>query len=274
MNLLHAFVLGALQGLTEFIPISSTAHLLIAQEILRLPTGETTFAFLVIVQMGTLLSLLAHYWRDFATIVANMFSWKAMKTSTEARLGWYLIVATLPALLSGYLLHDAVESLFRMPLPEAAIRLFSAAFLLAWAEWMPKKSRPLNSLNWLDALLIGLFQVVAVFPGASRSGATISGGMLRGLTRPAAARFAFLMSVPVLAAAGGYELAGILRMPDVDAILPALLVGFLTASLTGWWAIRWLLRFLERHSLYGFASYCAGAGLLCALAWFMRWLVL
>lgn len=269
MNLLHALLLGAVQGLTEFLPISSTAHLLIAQNILHIPPGETTFAFLVVVQMGTLLSLLVHYWRDFAAIVSKMFNRESLATSFAARLGWYLVLATLPALLGGYLLHDAVESLFRTPLLEAAIRLFSAAILLTLAEWPSKKSRPLDSLNWLDALLIGLFQVIAVFPGASRSGATISGGLLRGLNRPAAARFSFLMSVPVLATAGGYELVSILQTASMRAALPALLVGFLTAALTGWWAIRWLLRFLERHSLYGFAGYCAGVGLLCLFVWLL-----
>lgn len=267
MNLVHAFLLGVLQGLTEFIPVSSTAHLLIAQSILRIPAEDATFAFLVIVQMGTLVSLLIHYWRDFATILSKMFCRKAIKTSIEARLGWYIVLATLPALLGGYLLHDAVELLFRTPLLEAAIRLFSAAILLALAEGASKKSRSLDSLNWLDALLIGLFQVIAVFPGASRSGATISGGMLRGLNRPAAARFAFLMSVPVLLAAGGYELVGVLRTPNLGTLFPALLVGLLTAALTGWWAIRWLLRFLESHSLYGFAGYCVVLGLFCVLVW-------
>jgi undecaprenyl-diphosphatase len=118
-------------------------------------------------------------------------------------------------------------------------------------------------MTWLDALTVGLFQVIAVFPGASRSGSTISGGMLRGLDRPSAARFAFLMSVPVMLAAGLYEMLNVLQMPDLATFLPLLAVGFVSAAITGWFAIRWLIAFLGKRSLYGFAVYCALLGAAC-----------
>ncbi len=268
MSLFHAFLLGIVQGLTEFIPVSSTAHLLIAQRALHIPAGQMTFAFLVIVQLGTVVSLGIHYWRDFVRLLTAMFRRKTDTSARDARLGWYIVIATLPALIGGYFLRDAVERLFRVPLLEASIRLFAAAILLSLAERFSAKSRSLEMLTWLDTLVIGLFQVIAVFPGASRSGATISGGMLRGLNRPAAARFAFLLSAPVMLAAGSYELLGLVRTAHLQDALPALLVGFVTAAATGWLAIRWLLRFLERHSLYGFAGYCAGLGVvLLGLFW-------
>ena len=115
-------------------------------------------------------------------------------------------------------------------------------------------------MTWLDALLIGVMQVISVFPGASRSGTTISGGMFRGFDRPSAARFAFLMSVPVMLAAGGYEMLDVLQMPNLGEFLPLLAVGFVTAAIVGWFAIKWLIGYLSKHSLYVFAVYCAVVG--------------
>ena len=115
-------------------------------------------------------------------------------------------------------------------------------------------------MTWLDALIVGLFQIIAVFPGASRSGSTISGGMFRGFDRPSAARFAFLMSVPVMLAAGGYEMLDVIQMPNLGEFLPLLAVGFVTAAVVGWFAIKWLIDYLSKHSLYVFAMYCAVVG--------------
>src|SRR5512146_2648491 len=239
MTLLHSFLLGIIQGLTEFIPVSSTAHLLIGQTLFGIPADNAMFAFLVIVQLGTVISLLVFYWKDFISIVRAFFAFR--HASPERDLGVYIIVATIPALLVGYLLKDAVEALFKAPLLEASIRLFSAAILLALAEWLTKKNRGLDSMTWLDALVVGVFQIVSVFPGASRSGTTIAGGMFRGFDRPSAARFAFLMSVPVMLAAGGYEMLDVFKMPNLGGFLPLLAVGFVTAAIVGWFAIKWLL---------------------------------
>jgi undecaprenyl-diphosphatase len=175
-------------------------------------------------------------------------------------MGWYILIATIPALLAGYFLKDAVEALFGLPLLQASIRLFAAAILLTLAEWLTKKIRKLDSMNWRDALVVGSFQIISVFPGASRSGSTISGGMFRNFDRPSAARFAFLMSVPVMLAAGGYEMLDVVRMPGLAEFLPALAVGFITAAIVGWLAVRWLLRYLAHHSLYAFSAYCAVIG--------------
>jgi undecaprenyl-diphosphatase len=258
MTLLHAFLLGILQGLTEFIPVSSTAHLLIAQKILNIPADDAMFSFLVIVQLGTIVSLFAFYWKDLLSILKATFDFR--HSTPERNLGFYIILATIPALLAGYLLKDAVEALFRQPMLEASIRLFAAAILLSLAEWISKKNRSLNSMTWLDALIIGVMQVIAVFPGASRSGTTIAGGMFRGFDRPSAARFSFLMSVPVMLAAGGYEMLDVIQMPDLAQFLPLLAVGFVTAAVTGWFAIKWLINYLSKNSLYIFAAYCAVVG--------------
>jgi undecaprenyl-diphosphatase len=190
MTLIQSIVLGIIQGLTEFLPVSSTAHLLIGERLLGIPSSDLMTAFLVLVQLGTLLSLIVLFWKDLIGLVRAFF---ARPFSTpQNRLAWHLIIATIPAALFGFLLRHAVEALFRQPLLEASVRLLITALLLALAEWLGKRTRSQDSMTPLDALIIGLFQVLSVFPGASRSGTTISGGMLRGFDRPAAARFAFL----------------------------------------------------------------------------------
>ena len=267
MNFFHAFLLGIIQGLTEFIPVSSTAHLLIGQKLLGIPADDAMFSFLVIVQLGTIVSLIVFYWRDLLGLIRAFF---AVPFSTqENKLAWYIIIATVPALLAGYLLKDAIETLFKQPMLEASIRLFSAAILLTVAEWLTKKNRTLPSMTWLDALVVGLFQIISVFPGASRSGTTISGGMFRGFDRPSAARFAFLMSVPVMLAAGGYEMLEVIKMPDLGAFLPLLAVGFVTAAIVGWFAVKWLIDYLSKRSLYVFAAYCAVVGTVVLVAHFL-----
>lgn len=266
MTFINAFILGIIQGLTEFIPVSSTAHLLIAEHFMGLdPNNAALFSFSVLIQLGTLISVFIFYWKDLLGLVKAFFA-KPFSTA-ENKLAWYIIIATIPALIFGYLLKDAVEALFQNPLLEATIRLFTAAVLLTLAEWLTKKNRTLESMTWLDALFIGVVQVLAIFPGASRSGTTISGGMFRGFDRPTAARFAFLMSVPVMLAAGSYEMLDVIQMPNLGEFLPLLAVGFVVAALVGWFAIKWLIDYLSKHSLYVFAIYCAVVG---AIVFFLR----
>ena len=260
MNLLQSFLLGIIQGLTEFIPVSSTAHLLIGQRLLGIPADDATFSFLIIVQLGTIVSLLIFYWKDLWLILRSTLNFQ--HSTPERNLGFYILLATIPALLAGYLLKDAVEALFKQPMLEASIRLFTAAILLTLAEWLTKKNRKLDSMNWLDALFIGIMQIISVFPGASRSGTTIAGGMFRGLDRPSAARFAFLMSVPVMLAAGAYQMLDVAQMPNLGEFLPLLAVGFVAAAIVGWFAVKWLIGYLGKHSLYAFAGYCAMLGII------------
>jgi undecaprenyl-diphosphatase len=264
MTIFQSLLLGVVQGLTEFIPVSSTAHLLIGQRLLKVDAGEAAFAFLVLVQLGTLLALVVYFRKDLWALFRAFFA-RPLSTPLN-RQGWFIILATLPALLAGLLLKPLVQALFRAPLLEAAIRLSAAAVLMFLAERLGRRTRRLEDMRAPDALAIGLLQALAVFPGASRSGTTISGGLLCGFDRPAAARFAFLMSVPILLAAGAYEALEVVRLPGLSAFLPVLAAGFISAAVFGWLAIRWLLRWLGHHSLSVFAVYCAVLAALL-LAW-------
>jgi len=267
MNLLYAFILGIIEGATEFIPVSSTAHMLIVQRLFNIPSDNSMFAFLILVQIGPLVALLVYFWKDYWSLIKAFFA-KPFSTP-ENRMAWYIIISTIPAGLAGVLLKDAVQSLFQNPLMEAAIRLFTAAVLLFLAEWLGKKTRSLDSITWLDGLIIGLFQVLAVFPGSSRSGSTIPGGMLRNFDRPSATRFAFLMAAPIMLLAGGYESLSVLKLHILHTIFAPLAIGFVAAAIFGWLSIRWLINYVSKHSLYVFAGYCAVVAALCLVFLFV-----
>jgi undecaprenyl-diphosphatase len=267
VNIFYAILLGIVEGLTEFIPVSSTAHMLIVQRIFNIPADNAIFAFLILVQLGPLLALLVYFWHDYWNLIKAFFA-KPFSTQ-ENRMAWYIIIATIPALVAGVLLKDLVQTMFQSPLLEAAIRLFTAAILLALAEWLGKKTRNLDSMTWLDSLIIGLFQVLAVFPGSSRSGSVIPGGMLRNFDRPSATRFAFLMAAPVMLAAGGYESLSVLKLHIFHTILGPLAIGFVVAAIFGWLTIRWLITYVSKHSLYVFSIYCAIVGALCLVFLFV-----
>jgi len=268
LNIFHAIILGIVQGLTEFIPVSSTAHLFVTSYLLGLPADDRTFSFNVIVQLGTVAALLLYFWKDYWQIIKAFFL--GIKTRTPfvdfySRLGWLVIVATIPAGLVGLVLKPLVQKMSGDPLLWAAVRLLFTAVLLAAVEFFDKKSRTLDSATWLDALSVGLFQVLAIIPGASRSGSTMAGAMFRGFDRPSAARFAFLMSAPILLAAGLYETIQVIILPNTTEFLPVLMTGFVASAIVGWLAIKWLLGYLRKHSLYIFSLYCLIAGIVVLL---------
>ena len=272
MTILQAFFLGIVQGLTEFIPVSSTAHLLMITNLLGIHADAKTFSFNVIIQLGTVVALVAFFWKDIWQISLAFFLGIKHKKPFEnlhARQGWLVIVATIPALITGFFLKDIVETMSEDPLNLAGIRLLVTAVLLTAVEYIDKRTRTLESATWVDALSVGLFQVLAIFPGASRSGSTIAGGMVRGFDRPSAARFAFLMSAPILLAAGIYESVNVVAMDGTTAFLPHLITGFITAAVVGWLTIKWLLAYLGKHSLYVFALYCAMLGIFLLISRFL-----
>jgi undecaprenyl-diphosphatase len=261
MTILQSLIFGLVEGLTEFVPISSTAHMLFLQRLLGIPASDDMFSFLVIIQLGAIAALLVYFRKEFWALIASLVV-RPFSTA-QNRQAWFVVLATIPALLAGFLLKDLVMGLFADPLTEAATRFLTAAAILTLAERLGKQDRPLASMAWLDAIIIGAFQVLAVFPGSSRSGAAISGGMLRNLDRSAATRFAFLMSAPVMLAAGAYETLGLFQRGGLGNLLPVLPWGLLVAAVSGWFSIGWLIGFVGRHRLYSFAAYCAILAAVC-----------
>jgi len=264
MTILHALILGIIEGLTEFLPISSTAHMLIAEELLGVSANATAFTFTVLVQLGAIFALVVYFWRDLWSLAAALFKGIISRKpfeDPEARLAWMVGLSSLPALLVGYLLRHVVTDLFTDPLAIAGVRLLVTAVILVVAELFSKHERPLATMTWLDALWVGIAQILTVFPGSSRSGSAIMGGMLRRFDRPSATRFAFLMSLPIMFVAGGYEALDALGRESAS-FLPLLVVGLIAAAITGWYSIRWLIGYVSRHSYYPFAIYCFVLGVL------------
>lgn len=264
MTILQAFVLGVVQGITEFLPVSSSAHLVLVPSALgwQLDPGYA-FVFDILVQMGTLLAVIVYFAPTLARLIAA--AWQGLRRrrpfdDPDSRTAWLVLVATVPAVILGVALHDIVEAAFNS-VTAASFFLLVTAALLAGAERFGRPERPAAILHLPEAVFIGLAQGLALFPGISRSGATISAGLLRGLLRPEAARFSFLMSVPVMLGAGLIGTRDLLSLSVGAESMAPIAVGFLTAAVVGFLSIRWLLGYLAVHRLYAFAIYCAAAGL-------------
>jgi len=268
MTVLQSIFLGIVQGITEFLPISSSGHLVIIPYILgwEIPVAEA-FIFDVLVQVATLIAVLAFFWKDYYVILRGMargIRRRHLFESQPARLGWYLLLASVPAGVAGLLLKNTIERAFNSPLV-TSIALFATAILLVIAERVGNRQKILEKINWVDALIIGFFQILALFPGLSRSGSTIAGGMTRDLERPAAARFAFLMATPIMLAAGLEASRDLLAIDNISAVVPVYIPGFIAAAVVGYLAIGWLLSFLTKYSLNYFAAYCAIIGVITLL---------
>ncbi|HEB69515.1 MAG TPA: undecaprenyl-diphosphatase UppP [Desulfobulbus sp.] len=265
MSILQAVILGIVQGLTEFIPVSSSGHLVLVPHVLGWQFEQSqAFIFDVLVQWGTLLAVLIYFRRDLIEIgtafCKGLTSGKPF-ASENARMGWYLIIATIPAVVVGLLCKDFIEAAFSNARTTGFFLLFTAVLLVV-AEIVGKRKRTMDQITWFDALWIGCSQVLALLPGVSRSGATIAGGMIRDLDRSSAARFSFLMSVPVMLGAGVLAFKDLFALQTTDNFLLPLAIGFFAALVSGYIAIRWLIAYLSKHSLFIFAGYCLIIGLL------------
>jgi len=265
MTIIQAIILGIVQGLTEFIPVSSSGHLVLVPHLLGWEFDHArAFIFDVLVQWGTLFAVFFYYRKDLTAIglefIQTLLAGKPFSTE-NSRMGWYLILATIPAVIVGLLCKDLIESAFSNAKATGLFLLLTAVLLII-AELAGKRNRSTKDISWFDALWIGCSQVLALLPGVSRSGSTIAGGMTRNLDRSSAARFSFLMSVPVMVGAGVLAFKDLFAMPTTDGFILSLGVGFFAALLSGYLAIRWLIAYLSKHSLYIFAVYCSLAGLL------------
>jgi undecaprenyl-diphosphatase len=259
MTILQSIILGIVQGITEFLPISSSAHLVILPFIFNWDhPPQDAFIFDVLVQMGTLIAVIVYFREDLFNIVSALLhslSQRKLPPGQDSLLGWYILLSTIPAVIFGLILGDTVERAFGSPRATATFLLITATLLII-AEKTGKRELHMSSINWKDAIIIGLFQALALFPGVSRSGATIAGGMIRNIDRSSAARFSFLMSVPVMIAAGTLSVVDLVRIPNFVNQIPTLLAGLVTSAVIGYLSIRWMLSYLTNHSLYLFAGYC------------------
>lgn len=264
MTYFQAILLGIIQGASEFLPISSSGHLVLAPYLFGweiLP--REAYIFDVLVQVATLSAVIIYYWNDLLTILKvflkNLSAGKPFQDH-ESRLGWFLILSTIPAGAAAILFKETLENAFSNP-KYAALFLLVTSVLLLLGELIGKRMRELSSINWIDSIIIGIFQVLALFPGISRSGSTITGGLLRNFDRKSSARYSFLMAVPVMSAAGVLAVYDLSQSPLLLTNLPVYLAGFLTAAIVGYLAIRWFIAYLSRQSLYAFSLYCAVVGL-------------
>ncbi len=273
MTILQALVLGIVQGLTEFIPISSSAHLVLVRWLLGWARGPEAFAFDVLVQVGTLAAVIAYFWRDLLSMAGHVLGGlrRGQPLGTpEARLGWWVVVATVPAVALGLLFKDFFEGSFADAASTAVQLIFNGVLLFAAERLTRRGQRTLETLNAVDAAVIGLAQAAAILPGISRSGATISGALWRGLARPAAARFSFLLSIPVMLGAGVVAASDLFDIPNFGAYVLPIAVGFAAAAVVGYFCIRWLLGYLSKHSMDAFAAYCVVAGAVCLVVALLR----
>ena len=269
MDLIQSIILGILQGLTEFLPISSSGHILIVPALLG--WEDPGAAFTAVIQLGTEAAVLIYFRKDLWDIAKT---WLAslhrpeLRGELNARMGWYLIVATIPIGLLGFAFQDQIETAARN-LWLVGSTLIAFGLILGWADRVGAREREVGELSFRDGVLIGLAQSLALIPGVSRSGATISAGLFLGLNRRAAARFAFLLAIPAVVVSGLYELYKLLSGKEhFDEPMINIAVATLVSFVVGYAVIAWLLRYLATHSMSIFVWYrvILGAGVLTLTA--------
>jgi undecaprenyl-diphosphatase len=270
MSLFEAILLGIIQGITEFVPVSSSGHLLLVPDLFNLTTPDLTL--IAISHIATILAVIIYFWRDLwqiATAVIEGLRQGEPMGTTNARLGWYIAVGSIPAAVVGFTLKDYFDAIFSEPI-YAAFFLLGTAVLLITGERLLAGTKTPAEMGWMDAIIIGLFQTLALLPGLSRSGSTIVGGLLRGLDRHTAARYSFLLSVPITTGAGLFEVRELTRLDLASAEMAPILVTFVVSGLVGIASIHFLLAWLKKRSLYSFAVYCVIFSLIYLTVAFLR----
>jgi undecaprenyl-diphosphatase len=264
MNIFYAIILGIIQGLTEFLPISSTAHLTLAGKFLNLIDAsrpEDWTAFIAIMQLGTVAAVIVYFIKDINGMVNHFFSdllkVKSAYTgqwSYESKLLLKIILGTIPVALIGLLFKHIIEGAFTKEISTIATSLIVLGLLLFFGEKLGKRSRDEKQTTWIDALVIGFAQALALIPGSSRSGTTITAGLFLGLTREAAARFSFLLSIPAVMASGLFELYQV-RHHLGNIGVGYLIVSTIVSAIVGYATISFLLKYLQKHTTYLFIFY-------------------
>lgn len=253
MNLLYAAILGMLQGATEFLPVSSSGHLALAEAFFHIEEAGLTFD--IALHMGTLLAILAYFRNDFYGMGLALIGRDAGEEAKQRRrMAIYIALATIPAVVAGLLCGHAAETLLRGP-ATVAFSLSAAGFFLWLGEKMGNRQRSYSAITIKDALIIGLAQSLALIPGVSRSGSTITAGLFLGLNRSASAQFSFLLSAPIIFGAGIYKIPQIISMGLDQSQMLFYVTGFLTSAVSGYLVIALLMKFVRTKSLTVFAYY-------------------
>ncbi len=275
MTIVQAIILGVVQGLTEFLPVSSSAHLTLVGKAMGLISPEhpeAWTAFIAVIQLGTLLAVLIYFARDIAQISTafvrdNLLERKPLKEQApESKMGWFVIIGTLPIVTIGLALKKIIESSLTKDVTLIAWTLIVLAVVLFIAERVSKQLRGFEEITWRDAMIIGFAQTLALFPGASRSGTTITAGLFTGLKRDVAARFSFLLSIPAVFASGLLQLKQSLAFMNTHD-LTTLLVATLVSGISGYAAIALLLRYLQTHTTAVFVVYRIMLGVALLTIW-------
>lgn len=261
---IQAIVLGVVQGLTEFLPVSSNAHVEIVSRLLH--WGDPGAAFTAVTQIGTETAVIIYFWNDIKHIISawfrSIFDREARKIP-EARLGWYVILGSLPIGVLGLVFKNQIETTARN-LWLVAVALIVMGIVLGLADKYAKHAKTMDDLNSTNALSFGIGQAMALIPGVSRSGATISFGLLMGFKRDVAARYSFLLAIPAVLASGSLQLASVISDPAVQ--WPVTLVATVVAFVVGYWVIATLMKYLVTGSFMPFVIYRIGLGL-AIMAW-------
>ncbi|MHB8121551.1 MAG: undecaprenyl-diphosphatase UppP [Desulfuromonadaceae bacterium] len=267
MNLLHAAVLGTLQGFTEVLPISSSAHLILVPWLLQWPESGLTFD--VALHLGTFLALSLYFWRDIIEMIVSFFDALASRrlNTPARRLPFFIIAATVPAAVVGKLFETPIESMFRSSPLLIASFLIAFGVILGLTDYLGRKRLVLDEITPASAMMVGLLQCLALIPGVSRSGITITAALMLGFTRESAARFSFLISLPIVAGAALLKSIHLFEhgIPAGEGL--PMLVGISCSAVTGYISVAFLLRFVQKRSLAPFVWYrvIVGCGLMVAI---------
>jgi len=258
MSFIEAIILGLVQGLTEFLPISSSAHLRIVGEFLPSATDPGA-TFTAITQLGTETAVIIYFWKDITRIIGRWFRHFSTasgiaKDDSDVRLGWLIIIGTIPIVLVGYFAQEYIRDALRS-LWITAIVLIVFGILLGLADWLGRRSKPLEALTYRDGILIGFAQMLALIPGVSRSGASTSAGLALGYTRPAAARFSFLLAIPAVFGSGLYELVHSFGEKPGAYGYAETAVATVVAFAVGLGVIAFLMKYISTHSFLPFVIY-------------------
>jgi undecaprenyl-diphosphatase len=275
MSLIQAIILAIVQGLTEFLPISSTAHLILFPWLFHWP--DPGQAFDVALHAGTLLAVLLYFIRDWVelTLAGLGFNYAgrggASAVQHNRKMFWYLIAGTIPGGIVGFLFEHKIEEHLRQPIYIAAA-MIGIGLLMLYAEYVGRMDRGMDRVGFGDAMVIGTAQALALFPGVSRSGITITEGLFRGLTREAAARFSFLLSAPIIAGAAAHDLPKLIaehRAGQIALPLSTLLISVAVSAIVGYLVIAFFLQFLRTHTLKIFVYYRIVFGIVVLALWFL-----